>query len=161
MRHDFAFLYQSEQGVIDARVWARAAALLTAIFVAVTGVWLVVRPFGRRSLAERHLFDPLAIAANFYQLFFIFAVILLAISWVNLSAKRFRDRGLAPPIGLAGIFPLFALLDGALRWLQPQIADILPRWTVFAGDGLVAVALAWTVAECGDFFARKANPPGK
>lgn len=155
-RRDFAFLYQSEQGTIGARIWARSAALLAAIFVVATGVWLALRPLGTRSLAERHLFDPLAIAANLYQLVYILAVILLAISWVNLSAKRFRDRGMMPPVGLAGIFPLFALLDGALRWLQPQMPDILPRWSVFVGDGLVALALAWTVAVCGDFFARRA-----
>lgn len=154
-RGAFAFLYQSEQGLIDVRAWARGAAPLAAIFLVVTGLWLVLRPIGSRGLAERHFLDPLTIAANLYQLFYIFAVILLAISWVNLSAKRFRDRGMTPPVGLAGIFPLCALLDGALRWLQPQMAESLPRWTVFTGDGLVVLALAWTIAECGDFFARK------
>lgn len=154
-RRDFAFLYQSEQGAIDARVWARGAVPLAAIFAVLTGIWLAVRPIGSRGLAERQLFDPPTIAANLYQLLYIFAVILLAISWVNLSAKRFRDRGRVPPVGLAGAFPLVALLDGALRWLQPQMADVLPRWMVFTGDGLVALALAWTIAECGDFLARK------
>lgn len=154
-RRDFAFLYQSEQGAIDARVWLRGAAPLAAIFLVATGIWLVLRPIGSRSLAVRTLFDPATLAANIYQLFYILAVILLAISWVNLSAKRFRHRGMNPPVGLAGIFPLFALLDGALRWLQPQMPDVLPRWSIYASDGLVAVALIWTVAVCGDFFARK------
>lgn len=154
-RRDFAFLYQSEQGTIDARVWLRGAAPLVAIFVVATGVWMALRPLGARSLAVRSLFDPATLAANIYQLFYILAVILLAISWVNLSAKRFRDRGFAPPVGLAGIFPLFALLDGAIRWLQPQMPDVLPRWSVYAGDGLVALALVWTVAVCADFFRRR------
>lgn len=154
-RRDFAFLYQSEQGTIDARGWLRAAAPLVAIFVVATGIWMALRPIGSRSLAMRTLFDPATLAANIYQLFYILAVILLAISWVNLSAKRFRDRGMVPPVGLAGIFPLFAVLDGALRWLQPQMPDVLPRWSVFVGDGLVALVLVWTVAMCADFFARK------
>ena len=154
-RRGFAFLYQSEQGVIDARGWMRGAAPLAAIFIVVTGIWMVLRPIGSRGLSQRTLFDPATLAANIYQLFYILAVILLAISWVNLSAKRFRDRGMVPPVGLAGIFPLFALLNGALRWLQPQMPDVLPRWSVYAGDAAVAIALVWTVAACADFFARK------
>ena len=125
---------------------------LVGIFVAASALWPFARPYAARSLDERAFFDPLAIAANLYLLLYGLAVILLAISWVNLSAKRFRDRDRVPPVGLAGLLPLVVVLDGALRWLQPQIADALPRPWVFAGDAAVVVALAWTVAECADLF---------
>ena len=65
-RRGFAFLYQSEQGVIDARGWMRGAVPLAAIFIVVTGIWMVLRPIGSRSLSQRTLFDPATLAANIY-----------------------------------------------------------------------------------------------
>ena len=153
-RGEFAFLYRSEQGVIDAHRWRRAAAPLVAIFAGLTVVWLLVRPYASRSLGERTLFDPLILATNLYRLLYGLAAILLAICWVNLAAKRFRDRARPAPVGLAGLLPLCALCDGALRWLQPQVADILPRASVFVGDAAVFAALIWTVAECGDLIPK-------
>lgn len=147
-RKTFAFLYKTEQGVIDARTWSRAAIPPAALFFATTVLWLVLRPFASRGLDQRALFDPLSLAVSVYVLLYSLCAILIGICWVNLTAKRFRDLGRAPPVGLAGLVPLLALFDGALRWLQPRAADVLPGWMVFCGDAVVAAALVWTVIEC-------------
>ena len=149
-RGRFAFLYRSEQGTIDATVWRRAALPLGAFFFILTVVWILVRPYASRGLTERSFIDAVSLAANIFGILYSFAVLLLAVCWVNLSAKRFRDRGRRPALGFAGLLPLVILADGALHWLQPQIADVLPGWSVYGGDAIVAALLAWTVAECLD-----------
>ena len=155
-RGRFAFLYQSEAGVIDAPTWRRAAGAIAAIFLVLTLVYILVRPIAARGLADRAgLFDAAALAANVAVLLYAVAAMLLGISWVNLSAKRFRDLGRRPPLGLAGLLPLVILADGTLRWLQPQIADVLPHALVYLGDIAVLAALAWTVAVCAGLVPRR------
>ena len=154
-RGGFAFLYQSDAGTIDARTWSHAGAKLFAVFVVLTAGFLVIRPYAGRGLADRTLFDPLSLVANLAVLIYGVVVILLGVSWMNLSAKRFRDRGDRPPLGLAAVLPFAILFDGTLRWLQPQVADTLPRPVVFLGDAVVVAALAWTVAACTDVLHRR------
>ncbi len=149
-RGRFAFLYRSDQGTLGAHEWWRAALPLLALFALATAGWLFAHPYALRSLARRGFIEPSAIAANLYLIFYTLAVLLLGVCWVNLCAKRFRDRGRMLPLGLAGLLPLAMLADGALRWLQPRIVDTLPGWSVYFGDALVAAVLAWTLAECFD-----------
>jgi uncharacterized membrane protein YhaH (DUF805 family) len=152
---EFAHLFRTEEGRVDRAVWSRAASFLAAIFVATTGVWIAIAPFARRGLDGRGFFDPQAFVVNLYLLAYAFVVILLAISWVNLGAKRFRDRGLAPPVGLAGIFPLLALFDGAFHWLQPRLGGVFSASWLYVGDALVVAAFAWTLAMCCDLLPRR------
>lgn len=152
-RGEFATLYRTERGRIDRQAWVRGAVPLAALLALLTLGWSALAPFASRGPGERAFFDPLAIAANLYLVLYTFAAVLIAVSWVNLSAKRFRDRGRPSPVGLAGLFPLLALLAGSIHWLRPRAADIVPVWLVFAGDALALAALAWTVAECLDLLA--------
>jgi uncharacterized membrane protein YhaH (DUF805 family) len=150
---EFGRLFQSDEGRIDRAVWARAALFLALALAVATAIWWLLEPFSQRGLETRVFLDPMAFAANLYLVIYALFVILLAISWVNLTAKRMRDRGLAPPVGLAGILPLVALFDGALHWLWPRLAGGLPYVWVLLGDGLALAALVWTLAACCDVTA--------
>jgi len=148
---EFRFLYRTEQGRIDRARWiSGATALVVILALGVALLWMVL-PYANRPLSERAFYDPLTFAANFYILVFAAATILLAVSWTNLSAKRFRDRGRPAPLGLAGLMPLAGLLAGAAHWLQPRVAEAMPRWTVWGCDVLLVVVAVWTLAELLDF----------
>ncbi|MDE2364515.1 MAG: hypothetical protein KGM42_17700 [Hyphomicrobiales bacterium] len=152
----FHFLYRSDKGTIDRARWSAAAAPLAAIFVVTTFFVSVALPYSNRPLTERALFDPATFAANAYIIVYAFLLLLLAICWVNLGAKRFRDRGRPAPLGLAGLLPLAALVAGAAAWLQPRVAEDMPRWTVWGCDAIVIVIALWTIAELFD-LTPKAN----
>ena len=153
---DFRFLYRTDQGRLDRAHWIRGAAPLLFIFAATTGVLLQALPFANRPLAERAFYDGAALAANAYILAYAMLTLLIGISWVNLSAKRFRDRGRPGPLGLAGLLPLAGLVAGAAHWLQPRVTEDMPRWSVSACDGILVVVAIWTVAEIFDLIpARK------
>ena len=70
-------------------------------------------------------------------------------SFINLSAKRFRDRGLSPPLGLASLAPLLALVAGAAHFVQPYVAEVMSRWYVWGVDALFVAAALWTIYELG------------
>lgn len=148
----FRYLYRTDQGRIDRARWISGAAPIVAlVVVGVLVLWLAL-PFANRPLSERKFYDPATFAANFYILAFAGALILAAISWTNLSAKRFRDRGRPAPLGLAGLLPLAALVTGAAHWLQPRVAEVMPRWTVWGCDALLAVVVVWTALELFDLL---------
>jgi hypothetical protein len=46
------------------------------------------------------------------------------------------------------------LLDGAVRWVQPQVPGV-PFWLVVVCDLLLVAAAAWTVFELGLRESRK------
>ncbi|MFO1115339.1 MAG: hypothetical protein U1E28_06630 [Beijerinckiaceae bacterium] len=147
---DFRFLYRTEQGRIDRARWISGAAPVAALVVIGTlALWLAL-PYANRPLSERAFYDPATFVANFYILAFAGALILAAISWTNLSAKRFRDRGRPAPLGLAGLLPLAALVTGAAHWLQPRVAEVMPRWTVWSCDVLLVIVAIWTFIELFD-----------
>ena len=79
-------------------------------------------------------------------------ILLVAVSFYNLSAKRWRDRG--RPAALAGALPLALLLAGAAHWLVPRSEDVLPIWIALALDGLVLVVALWTAVELGCLAGR-------
>lgn len=141
------FLYRSEEGVIDRRVWWLGVAPLASILVVLSFGWMALAPYAGRGLDERAFLDPLTLAAYVYLTIMAFATILIAVCFVMLSMKRLRDRG--RPTGLAGALPLAALLAGAGAWLEPQAGGGLVSTLAFAGYLLLLAAAVWTIIEMG------------
>jgi len=150
----FRFLYRTDQGRIDRAGWLRAAAPLALSFGVTTAIMLAVLPWTNRPLSERAFLDPATLASNTYILVYAAFTIFAAISWVNLGAKRFRDRGRPAPLALAGLLPLAMLVAGAAAWLQPRVAEVMPRATVWACEGLMVAAAIWTALEMFDVIAK-------
>ena len=143
----FAFLFRTDQGRIDRDTWWRGTLPLFAIAVLGTGGWLLLRPFAEHDLSRQPFIEPMTILAYTYLLVFSFAVILLGICEYNLSAKRFRTRGLAS--AWAAALPLSLLFGSALLWFIPQSFGVVPDW---AGPVAIAAMLgvaAWNVVELG------------
>lgn len=143
------FLYRADQGRIDRATWLRGAGALVAILAPFTLIWFALQPYTMHDLAKSPFFAPETVAAYAYLIFFSFVVLLISISFVNLSAKRFRDRGRAPPLGLASLAPLAALFAGALHFIQPRLSEVFARWHVFGVDVVLIGVVAWTVYELG------------
>ena len=115
---------------------------------------LAILPWANRPLSERAFYDPAALATNTYILLYAALTLLTGISWVNLGAKRFRDRGRPAPLGLAGVLPLAMLVAGAADWLQPRVAEVMPRAMVWACEGVMAAVAIWTALEMFDVIAK-------
>lgn len=146
--HGFAFLFKTDQGRIGRAVWWRGTLGLGIPLGVLWAIWTVLYPFANRSVdAGDRLFDPMVFVTYAYLLVFTVAVLLIGISHYNLSAKRWRDRGRLP--GLAGLLPLLALFDGAARWLQPRVADVMPIWFVVMMDALLVAWTVWNIWELG------------
>ncbi len=143
------FLYRTEDGRIDAATWAKGAGALAAIIAPFFLIWLALSPYTDHDLAKDPFFVPMTAVAYAYVLVYSFAILLVAVSYVNLSAKRFRDIGRPAPVALAGLAPFMALLAGATHWLQPRVAEVMSVWWVWSVDAALAAAIAWTVYELG------------
>lgn len=141
------FGFRTDQGRIDAKTWWQGTALLGALLVILTGGWFLLAPFAHRDLANTPFLAWATLAAFVYLLFYAFAVLLIAISHYNLSAKRWRDRGW--PGSLAGLLPLAALISGAAHWLQPRVAEVLPFAYVAMADAVLLAVIAWNIVELG------------
>lgn len=98
------------------------------------------------------------LAAYLYLLVYGFAVLLIAISHYNLSAKRWRDRRWRFPGALAALLPLFALFSGAAHAVQPRVADVMSYWYVVIVDAALVAIIAWNAVELG-FFGEAASEP--
>lgn len=144
-----AFLYRTEQGHIGRADWRRGAAGLAAPLISLTLIWFALSPYTEHDLAKSPFFVWQTVAAYAYLAVYALAVLLISASWVNLSAKRFRDLGRPAPLALAGLLPLAALLTGAAHWLQPRVAEVMPRWYVTIGDAALAAVALWTLFELG------------
>jgi len=147
------FLYRSEEGVIDRRLWWLGVAPLASILFVMTAIWRVLEPHAQRGLDERAFLDPMTIVAYFYLALYAFAVIFAAVCFVMLSMKRLRDRG--RPTGLAGALPLMALLAGAAHWLEPQVDGPVVSALAIISWIALGLALAWTIIEMGVLSGRK------
>jgi hypothetical protein len=148
-REQIDFLYRTDQGEIDRATWRSGALGLAAVLIPATVVWFLVEPYTVHDLAKSPLWVPEIAAAYAYLLIYSFIVIFVAISFVNLSGKRFRARGLKAPLALAGLAPLAAFLAGAAHFFQPRLADVFLRWYVYPFDlALIGVA-TWTLYELG------------
>lgn len=144
----FGFLYRTEAGRIGRAVWWRGVVSLAVPLAVLTGIWLALAPYTRRELTKGSgLIEPAALAAYAYLLFYAFAVIFIAISFYNLSAKRFRDR--SRPAAFAGLVPVLAFFAGAAHWFVPQSEGGFPYGIALALDGLLVAAVAYTVWELG------------
>ena len=144
----FAFLFRTDEGVVSRALWWRGTAILVAALAALTLVWRLLAGFTDETPEQRSgLFDPGMFAAYAYLVVFAFAVILIAVSHYNLSAKRWRARG--KPAGLAGLLPLSAFLAGAAHWVQPQLEGALPRWGLIPFDVALVAIVLWTIYDLG------------
>jgi uncharacterized membrane protein YhaH (DUF805 family) len=141
------FLFQNYEGRIGRRVWRFGTLLLAAILIPLTLIWIVIAPATHRDLSRPELLDAGAFGAFLFLVIFTFAVILIAVSWTNLSAKRFRAIG--RPAALATALPFAALLAGAAHWFQPRGSDILPGWALIIVDIAMAAVALWSFYELG------------
>jgi len=141
------FLFRNDQGTIDAATWRANAGVLVLAAAVLTALWLVLAPYTHHDLKTTAFIAPMTILAFTYLMVYAFAVLLIAISFTNLGAKRLRDLG--RPTGLAGLVPLLALFSGAAHWLQPQVSDVISVWYVVGLDVALVAAIVWSVVELG------------
>lgn len=144
------FLYRTEQGRIDRAAWVRGAGALAAVLAPFLLIWLPLAPYTDHDLARGDpFFAPMTAVAYGYVILLTFVILLVAVSWVNLSAKRFRALGYKAPLALAGLAPLVALVVSATHWLQPRVAEVMPRFWVWGADAVLVAVAAWTIYELG------------
>lgn len=144
------FLYRTEQGRIDRAGWLKGAGALAAAITPFFLLWLVLSPYTDHDLARGdRFFVPMTAVAYAFVILYSFVILLVAVSYVNLSAKRFRDLGRAAPVALAGIAPLAALIVGAVHWLQPRVAEVMPIYWVWGADAALVAVIGWTAYELG------------
>jgi uncharacterized membrane protein YhaH (DUF805 family) len=143
------FLYRTEEGRIDRATWARGVGALAWIIAPFAAIWLFLSPYTAHDLAKDPFFMPMTAVAYSFVLLYTFVILLVAVSYVNLSAKRFRDLGRAAPVALAGLAPFAALVAGATHWLQPRVAEVMPIYWVWGVDALLVGIIVWTVYELG------------
>jgi len=141
------FLFRSDQGRIGAKTWWAGSLRLGGIFAVLTVIDYLLAPYQRHDLATTRFFEWSVFAAYFFVVIYVFALILIAICFYNLSAKRWRDRG--KPSALAGLLPFVALLSGAAHWLYPQMDGEVPAWSLLAIDAGFVILLIWTIVELG------------
>lgn len=146
-RDGLNFLYRTDQGTLSRAAWWSGLAPLASLLLVMTAIWRLVAPWGQRGLDERAFLDPLTAISYIYLLVYTFAIILIAVCYTNLSAKRFRARGRIG--GLAGLLPLAALLSGAAHWLYPRVADAMPYWPIAAIDIAAIAVLVWHIVDLG------------
>jgi uncharacterized membrane protein YhaH (DUF805 family) len=143
----FSFLFRSDEGRIGRTTWWRGTALLAGPLLLFTIGWAALSPFAHRGLDERGLIDLPTLAAYVYLLLYAFAILLIAVSFYNLCAKRWRDRG--RPASLAGLLPFAVLIAGAAHWLVPRSEGQVPISIAIALDLLALAVAAWALIELG------------
>ena len=141
------FLYRNDQGRIDSVTWLRGVRTLTLILVPFALIWLFLAPYTDHDITTSPFFVPQTALAYAFAILYAFVVLLVAVSYVNLSAKRFRDRGLSPALGFASLAPFAALIAGAAHWLQPRVAEAMARGWVWGADAALIGVVLWTLYE--------------
>jgi len=143
----FRFLYREDRGRISRAAWWGGTVPLAVLVAAATALWFFVRPYAAHDLATQPFIDVATILAYLYLAAYAFGLILAAVCYYNVSAKRFRDRG--RPGRLAAVLPLAAFLAGALDWFIPQSFGEVPAWAgTVALVTVVAIAI-WNVVDLG------------
>lgn len=148
----FHFLFRSDAGKIDRATWTKFAGALAGIVFAATLPWLYLRAHIVHDLSKDRFFAPEIFAAYAYALVYTFALIIIGVSYMNLTSKRYRARGWPNALGLASLAPLAAFLAGALRLapiLSPAATDIVPIWAIWGAEAVFAGVAGWTVWELG------------
>lgn len=143
----FSFLFRTDQGRITRATWWRGTVPLAVLAGLGALGWWALRPYAHHDLSETAFLAPLTIVAFAYLLVYSFALILIGVCEYNLSAKRFRDRGL--PGALAAVLPLSLLFGGALIWFIPQSFDTVPPWAAPLSVVAMLAVAAWNVVELG------------
>jgi uncharacterized membrane protein YhaH (DUF805 family) len=141
------FLYRNDQGTIDRRTWWLGTAPLAFVLVILTLIWMLLAPNARHDLGEKPLFDAAVFGTYLYVFLYAFAILLISVSFTNLSAKRLRDLNLPTPLG--SVLPFAALLTGGYHWMQMRVVEVLPNWTLYVVDGLLLCVLAWCIVQMG------------
>ena len=139
------FLFRQEDGTVDAGTWRFHAGWLAVTAIAMTLVWLLLRPYAHVDLKTGLRW--ITVVAFTYLIAYAFTLILLAICYTMLSIKRLRDRRLYT--GLAGLVPLFILLAASLHFMREQTPDVIVLPYVVALDALLGMIVAWTVMQLG------------
>jgi hypothetical protein len=149
IRERLVFLFRTETGHIDRADWRLGVAILAAPLVVLTLAMWALLPYTFHDLATTPLFVWQTMIAYFYLCLYALAVLVIAASYVNLSAKRFRALGRPAPVALATALPLAALLAASAHFVQPHVADAMPRWQVTIFDLILAAAALWSAYELG------------
>ena len=146
--HSFRFLFQEDSGTVDRGTWWRGFSMIALPLVLMTAIWLALSGNAMAPVAD-NIPQPSGwtALAHIYLLLYAVAILLAAICYYNLGAKRLRARKQTP--ALAGLLPLAALLAGAAHWVAPRVGDALPFWTATAFDLVALAILVWNVAEMG------------
>jgi hypothetical protein len=143
MQSVFFFLFRTDQGVIDRATWLKGMAGILAPILALSAGWIALEPNAMRGPDLARGFDAGIVVAFLYLLLYTFAVILAAVCFYNLSAKRFRARG--RPASLAGLLPFSAFVTGAAFWLAPRSEGYFSIAIAYALAGLtLAIAIGTT-----------------
>lgn len=145
----FRFLYRSDQGRIDSVTWLRGLRTLAFVLVPFALIWLLLAPYADHDITTSPFFVPQTALAYAFAILYAFVVLLVSVSYVNLSAKRCRDRGLSPALGFASLAPFAALIAGAAHWLQPRVAEAMARGWVWGADAVLIGVALWTLYELG------------
>lgn len=143
----FRFLFRTDEGRIGRQVWWLGTILLVSIVIVFALGWLALSPYAHRTLDVRKFYDPMTFVSYAYLIVYAFAVLLIAVCYVNLSAKRLRDGGIQP--GLAGAAPLAIFLALAAHWLQPRVAEVFPTLLLVAIDLAALGVVLWQVYLLG------------
>jgi uncharacterized membrane protein YhaH (DUF805 family) len=145
----FRFLFRSDQGRIDPVTWLRGVRTLALVVIPFALGWMMLAPYTDHDITSSPFFVPQTALAYAFAILYAFVVLLVAVSYVNLSAKRFRDRGLSPALGLASLAPLAALIAGAAHWLQPRVPEAMALGWVWGVDAVLIGVVLWTAYELG------------
>ena len=89
----FRFLYREDRGRISRGVWWRGTLPLAGFVIVATVIWELVKPYSAPDLATQPLMDVAVVLAYLVLAVYAFAMILAAVCYYNVCAKRFRDRG--------------------------------------------------------------------
>ena len=143
----FRFLYREDRGRISRAVWWRGILPLAGFVIVSTVIWELVKPYAVPDLATAPLMDIAVVLAYLVLAVYAFTMILAAVCYYNVCAKRFRDRGRR---GLwAAVLPLGVLLAGALDWLIPQSLGDVPAWWAPVASVVLLVLVVWNVLDLG------------
>ena len=147
MQPAFSFLFRTDQGVIDRATWRKGMAVVLVPILALSAVWIALEPSAMRGPDLASGFDPWTAIAFLYLLLYSFAVIIAAICFYNLSAKRFRARG--RPAALAGLLPFSLFVTGAAFWLTPRSEGYVSPAFAYLLAALTLAIIVWTVSDLG------------
>ena len=142
----FHFLFRNDKGRIGRSEWWKGMAAIAVPLALMAGGDLALSN-ALRSAGSRPLQSGEPLASYVYQLAFGLAVLLGAVCFYNLSAKRFCDRNYPP--SLAGLAPFALLVAGAARLFLPDLNAQKFVYISIGCDVLAALVVIWSLVELG------------